>query len=170
VVLLPAHPNIVPTARQAARLGLDASARGLRLHAALAVDSVPRALTVLTCVSHDALDLEAVEQIALGVRAGEVVAAVRDATTPIGPVKAGQFLAVVDGDVASAHDSPADAMGDVLRGLEAAAAELVTLISGAEVAHDEVRLVTALAARITSAECVVVAGGQQPVRWLVGVE
>ncbi len=169
VVVLPGHRNVVPTAQQAATLVAEAAGRSG--HVVVEADSVPAVLSVLACAGTDAMDPAELADLAREVRAGEVVTAVRDATTPIGHVIAGQFLAVVAGDVVAATLDPLDALSAVLDHLDAPAAEIITLISGLDTSHAERQAARRLLGEVAGGvEVEVVVGDQRPVRWIVGVE
>lgn len=169
VVLLPGHPNVVPTMRQASDVSVAEGGRPL--HVVDPADSVPAVLAVLAVAPTDALALDDLAATARGVTTGEVVAAVRDARTPLGPVQQGQWLAVVAGDVLTATDRAADAIVAVLDAMVTDDSEIVTLVVGAGVDADErQRVVDDLQARHPAVEVDVVDGGQRPARWIVGVE
>ncbi len=102
VVLLPGHPNVVPTMHQASDVSVAEGGRPL-----VVVDdavSVPTVLAVLAVATTDELDLDTLADTARHVTAGEVVAAVRVADTPMGPVVEGQWLGLVDGRVVVVTD------------------------------------------------------------------
>lgn len=169
VVLLPGHPNVVPTMRLACDVSVAEGGR--HLHVVESATSVPAVLAVLAVAATDALSLDDLEATARGVRAGEVVAAVRDADTPLGAVREGQWLAVVDGEVVAATDHPGDALVAVLDALVDDDSEIVTLVAGAGAPPDErQRVVDDLQAARPGVEVDVVDGGQRPARWIVGVE
>jgi uncharacterized protein len=98
VVLLPGHPNAVPTAHQAVAVAVAEGGRPLEVvDAADSPCSVLAALSLLDPQGPTDLVVGDMRAAAEGLRDGEVVAAVRDASTPIGAVRAGQPLAVVHG-------------------------------------------------------------------------
>ena len=169
VVLLPGHPNVVPTMHQASDVSVAEGGRAL--HVVDAAVSVPAVLAVLTVGAVDALDLDALATVAGSVAAGEVVAAVRDADTPLGPVREGQWMAVVQGTVVAIADDVDGALLAVADGVVSPACELVTLIAGAEVTGEERdRLLAAVDAAHDDCAVEVVDGGQRPARWIVGAE
>lgn len=172
VVLLPGHPNAVPTARQASAVAVAEGGRALTV-----IDeatSMPAVLAALAVLDHDADPDTVVDELraaAGAVRSGEIVPAVRDADTPVGPVTEGQPLAVVDGEVVAAAGTPLQALRAACERLDVGRAELVTLHLGADAPDDErddaERLVRDLA---PDAEVTVVDTGQRPARYLVGAE
>lgn len=169
IVLLPGHPNVVPTMHQASDVSVAEGGRPLAV-----VDdavSVPTVLAVLAVARTDGLDLDALADTARHVTAGEVVAAVRDADTPLGPVRQGQWLALVDGGVVTVTDDAVDAATAVVVNSATADTEIITLIAGADVDEQERdRVVEAIEQCLPSVEVEVVDGGQRPSRWIVGAE
>lgn len=169
VVLLPGHPNVVPTMHQASDVSVAEGGRAL-----VVVDdaaSVPTVLAVLAVAVTDELDLDTLAETARHVVSGEVVAAVRDADTPLGPVRQGQWLGLVDGQVVVVSDDVVEATTAVVARAVAEDTEIVTLIAGGDVDEPERdRVVGAVEQRLSSTEVHVLDGGQRPVRWIVGAE
>ena len=169
VVLLPGHPNVVPTMHQASDVSVAEGGRAL--HVVDAAASVPAVLAVLAVAPTDQLDLDDLETVAGAVRAGEVVDAVRDATTPLGQVQQGQWLGLVDGSVVRVSDDPVEALDAVVDAIVSADTELVTLVVGAGVTdHERHRVLDDLDRRHATVDVELVDGGQRPARWIVGAE
>jgi uncharacterized protein len=169
IVLLPGNPNVVPTMHQASSVSVAEGGRAL--HVVDAADSPASVLAVLAVAPTDRVDLDTCSDAARDVRSGEVVQAVRDAQTPLGPVRADQFLAVVGGVVVGAHDRAVDAVCDVVESIMDDGVELVTLVVGADVDEDEeVRVKECVAGMAPRAEIEVVQGRQRPARWILGAE
>lgn len=172
VVILPGHVNAVPTAHQAVRVA--AADGGPRLEVVDAADTPPRVLAALsvcdpTGINDETVDLMA--ETARDCRSGEVVAAVRDADTPLGQVRAGQQLAVVDGEVVAISDDPLQALRQLVDEVVHDGCEVVSLICGRQVTGDERDRATATVRDgAGGAEVEVIDGGQGPARYLVGVE
>jgi uncharacterized protein len=168
ILVLPGHRNAVPTAHQAAEVSRAEGGRELIVVDAAA--SAPAVLAALAVFDPSDPDAAATCAEAAGaVTPGEVVAAVRDADTPSGPVREGQWLGLLDGEVVAVADDPCDA----LEGLVAAcdACELVTLVVGAGVdAAEQTRARDRVAAVLPDAEIDLVDGGQRPARYLLGFE
>lgn len=171
LVILPGHPNAVPTARQAAAVAVAEGGRPFEVVSeATTLPAVLAALAVLDpTVAADTV-LAELRAAAAAVRCGEVVPAVRDADTPIGPVVADQPLAVIEGRVVAAGDEPLQALAAVLEGLDAGRAEIVTLLLGREVSGAERERAEKLVRSVAvDAELEVVDAGQHPSRYAVGV-
>lgn len=169
VVVLPGHPNVVPTAVQAAEVSRAEGGRAMPV--VLAADSVPAVLATLLAADVAGDDIDALEAAAAAVRAGEVVRAVRDAETEVGAVREGQWLGVVDGDVVGVSDEVEEALQAVLDAV-VDDGELVTLVAGRALSDDDVdATVAAVRERLgddVEIECY--PGGQEPAVWIVGVE
>jgi uncharacterized protein len=173
VLLLPGHRNGVAAARQAATLADAEGTADVEVIAeAVSPPAVLAALALFDAGAAPAALVEEIRAAAAAVRAGEVVAAVRDADTPAGRVGAGQPLVVLaDGTVIGAAEEPLEALDTLCRALDAASGELVTVLVGADVGADErdaaARLVAGHAA---NAEVELVDGGQRGSRYWIGVE
>jgi DAK2 domain fusion protein YloV len=176
VVLLPGHRNAVASALRVAEVMASDTEHDPDLPPVVVVDtavSPPAVLAALAVVDPDGSPPQVVTDVraaAAAVRAGEVVAAVRDASTPMGQVRSGQPLAVADGRVVAVEDDPIAALEAVMVALDADHAELVTLLVGAEVEDDERDEVSALVHSWGDAEVEVVEAGLRPARYWVGVE
>ncbi|MEX2504108.1 MAG: DAK2 domain-containing protein [Egicoccus sp.] len=171
ILLLPGHRNAVAAAHQAAAISVAEGGRTLDVvEAAASPPAVLAALAVLDATAPSSRVLADATAAAEAVRAGEVVAAVRDADTPIGPVHEGQLLAVVDGDVVMACDDAVTALESVCARLEVGSAEVVTLLTGEEIGGDDRDRAVALLGRMTDAEVDEVDAGQRPALFWVGVE
>lgn len=172
IAILPGHRNVVPTARQAARVSVAEGGRTLDVIAA--ADSPPAVLSALAVCDPAADPEEVLDDMwaaAGAVVAGEVVAAVRDADTPIGPVRRGAFLAVVAGAVVAAHDDPLDALAAVARSELVAGGELVTVCIGEGVdAAERERAIALLRELHPDADVEALDGGQRPARYHLGIE
>lgn len=170
VVLLPGHPNAVPTARQVAKLVREEHDRAVEVIAeAVGPVQVLSALAVW-----DPSDPDTVQAATAAARAchtGEVVPATRDATTPIGEVRSGQWLSVVAGEVVEVHDDPLEALTGLaarLRGGIDGPGELATLLIGAGGDRDEAA--RRVADALDEIELEVVDAGQRPARYVLGIE
>ena len=171
VVLLPGHPNAVPTAHQAVAVAVAEGGRPLEVvDAADSPCAVLAALSLLDSQGPADLVVAEMRAAAEDLRDGEVVAAVRDATTPIGAVGAGQPLAVVEREVVGALDDPLEALEMVCEGLAVARAERTTLLLGLDAPGDERERAERLVRARAGGEVEVIDTGHRPSRYAVGVE
>lgn len=172
VVLLPGHRNVVPTARQARDIArTEEIAEVDILPSATSVPAVVAALAVFDPEAGEEAVLADLEEAVSAVRAGEVVAAVRDADTPIGRVGRGQHLTIAGDEVIAASEEPLDALRILSEHYAGHPCELVTLIVGADVSDDErERAVATVLEVLDDVDLEVVDGRQRPARYLVGVE
>jgi uncharacterized protein len=172
VLLLPGHPNAIATATTAAEVA--AVEQGRASDVIVEADNPPAVLAALAvCDAGAAPDqvLADVRGAAGAVRAGEVVAAVRDAETPIGTVRSGRPLAIAGGTVIAAPEGRLDALRTVLEALDAGVAEVVTLLHGAGTSREERDAAeTVLGELAPGAELEVVDADSRPSAWWVGVE
>jgi dihydroxyacetone kinase-like predicted kinase len=131
VVLLPNHENILPAARRAA----EESAK--RVHV-VATMSVPQGMAAAVAFLPD-LELEdnaaALDEAADSCAWGDVAVAVRDADTPAGPVRTGDLLGSVRGEVVAIGTDPAVVVGGVVARLAQPGQEILTVFAG-ETADD----------------------------------
>ena len=171
VVVLPGHPNAVPTAHQARAVAVAEGGRPFEVvDAADSPCAVLAALSMLDPEGPVETVLADMREAAEALRAGEVVAAVRDASTPIGSVRRGQPLAVVEGEVVTAADDPLEALAVVCERLDVPGAERVTLLLGAEVAAEERGRAEHLVRARACGEVEVIDTRHRPSRYAVGVE
>jgi uncharacterized protein len=171
VVILPGHRNAVPTAHQTVSVAVAEGGRPLEVvDAADSPCAVLAALAVLEPAGPIDRVVEDMRAAARAVRSGEVVAAVRDADTPIGRVQRGQPLAVVEGEVVGSADDPLDALGQACDRLGVVDAEVVTLLLGAEAPPEERDRAERLVRQLAHGDVEVLDTGHGPARYTVGVE
>jgi DAK2 domain fusion protein YloV len=168
VVVLPGNRNIIPVAEQ-----LDAlTARTVRV---VPSRSMPEGLAALMSYDPEAsaeLNTMAMRQAAEAIASGEVTQAVRASDTPVGPVAAGDWLAIAgrEGIVAVAPDVVAVATA-LLERLVADGRELVTVLTGCDARPADTAAITGwMAAHRPDVEVEVHEGGQPLYPFLVGVE
>lgn len=172
ILLLPGHRNVVPTARQARDVASEEGLGEVRIvSAATSVPAVVAALAVFDPAASPEVAAEDMDEAVTAVRTGEVVSAVRDADTPIGRVREGQHLTIVEDDVVAASDDPIEALETLTDHYADEPRELVTLIIGGEVDENErERAVAVVRDRLSGSDVEVVVGEQRPARYLLGVE
>jgi hypothetical protein len=166
VIVLPNNKNIIAVAEQ-----LDAiSTKTVHV---VPTRSVPEGLAAMLAflpANDPASSVAAMRAAAAGCGWGEVTQAVRDAATPAGAIRQGDWLGVVNGEVGVIAPSASEAAVGVLDALVHSEAEVVTVITGAD-ADDAVT--AAIAGHLEAAHDVmvsVVAGGQPLYPYLFGVE
>ncbi len=167
VVVLPNNSNIVPVARQA---GEHAG----KTVTVVATTSVPAGLAALIGYDPDAsadANAESMGDAADAVSAGEVTQAVRDSTSPAGPVAAGQWIGLDGGGISAAGDSAAAAAVGLLDAMLTPAHEILTLIEGAGAqATDTAEVMAWLAEHWSDVEVERHVGGQDHYPYLFGIE
>ena len=171
VIVLPNNRNVLASARTAAEIAVD---DGIAKHVeVIPTESPLQGFTALVAFDADAALVENVDAMtkdALATKHGEVAYAVRDATTPAGPVREGQCLGLAGGEVTAVADDANEAVMAVLESMLSSADSLVTVVYGAGVdewsAHELGKRVGAKFA----VEVEVHHGGQPSYPFLIGVE
>ncbi|MFQ5948177.1 MAG: DAK2 domain-containing protein [Acidimicrobiia bacterium] len=168
VIVLPNDRDVVPVADEIRALS---SKRVL----VVPTTSVAQGLAAMMEYRPDSDDAEtlaaAMAQAAETVATGEIVAAVRDAATPVGDIREGDWLGIVDGSVTVVKPNRSDALIALLAEVVGPQAQLVTLITGEGSADDITKAAEAWIARHRSgAEVDVIEGGQPLFPYLVSVE
>ncbi len=168
VIVLPNNKNVVPVAE---RVG-EATAKRVLVVPTRSIGPGRAAMVAYRPDVADASELAAaMAAAARDVRAGEVTAAVRDAATPVGPVREGDWLGVADGQVVAASPALGGALVALLDVLVIADAELVTVLTGDGAEEAATKAAAAwLEEHRPAAELEVVAGGQPVYAYLVSVE
>ncbi|MEE8519003.1 MAG: DAK2 domain-containing protein [Dehalococcoidia bacterium] len=166
-VLLPNNGNIVMAAEQAAKLS-DGTI------SVVPSKSMPQGVAALLAFNPE-LDADAnvaAMTSAMGeIRSGEVTTAVRSTTISGVGVTQGQAIAMLDGELVAAADSPQEAMLAMLVEAEPEEGSLVTLYYGEGVTKQEAdEAVQAITARFPGTEVEVLAGGQPHYQYFVSVE
>ncbi len=164
--MLPNNKNIVPVAEQ-----LDAlTAKTVHV---VPTRSVPEGLAAMLAFlpgNDPAASVAAMGEAAARCGWGEVTQAVRHATTPAGPITEGDWLGVVNGEVAVIAPSSSAAAVAVLDALIGGESEVVTVISGAGADLAATREITRHLEAAHEVTVSVVSGGQPLYPYLFGVE
>ena len=167
VVILPNNKNIIPVARQVDAL------TGKRV-VTVPTRSVPQGIAAMVSYLPSGKPIEevaaAMESAVADVTGGEVTRAVRDSTTPAGPVKKDDWLGLIDGDVAVADADLDETLTSLLQRLVTSEAEIVTIITGADADGAVTGAAGAWLEEEFGVEVEVVAGGQPLYPYLVSVE
>ena len=168
VVILPNNKNIIPVADQ-----IDALTS--KHVVVVPTRSMPEALAALVVYdpegSADGNGSE-MNEAADSVATGEVTQAIRDTNSAAGQIATGDWIGMVKGDgIAAISDSPASASIALLEGLVGDAAELVTIVVGADAdAADTAAIEGWLSDHRGDVAIEVQHGGQPLYPYLFGVE
>jgi hypothetical protein len=167
VIILPNNKNIIPVAKQ-----LDALSE--KHVVCVPTRSVPEGLAAM--VSYLPAG-QAIGVVAFGmesamgdVASGEVTRAVRASTTPAGPVREGDWMGLVGGDVAVIDVELDEALTGLLARLVAGDVEIVTIITGAEADRAVTEAARAWLEEEYDLEVEIVEGGQPLYPYLVSAE
>lgn len=168
VVILPNNKNIIPVAEQLAALTS-------KQVVVVPTRSMPEALAALVVYDPEdgcGANLAAMTAAAEATHTGEITQAVRDTSSPAGPVTTGDWIGLVRGDgIVSIGGSMTSAARLLLDHLVTPDREIVTIITGADAKRkctDE--LVMWLAENHPKVEIEVHSGGQALYPYLFGVE
>jgi hypothetical protein len=168
VVLLPANRNILPVAEQAASVTR-------KVARVVPACSIPEALAALVAYDPDVgadENARRMTEAMTGVAAGEVTRAVRAAQSQAGPVAAGDWLGLIQGEgIVAVASSAVVAAITTLDRLVTDDHELVTLIHGEDASAAEVEALRDwLRVARPDAEVEVHGGGQPVYPFLLGAE
>jgi hypothetical protein len=170
VLVLPNHRNVIPAAERAA---VEAGGAGKDVRV-VPTRSVPQGLAAaLAFNAWTAADenADAMAEAAAASVSAEITRAVRDAQTPAGPVRRGDVLGVVDGEVRVVGSDAADAARRLVGSLRTDDHEIATLIVGAEVPPEDGEAVeAAIREAAPDLRIDVLDGGQPDYPFLIGLE
>ncbi|MFA5787990.1 MAG: DAK2 domain-containing protein [Actinomycetota bacterium] len=167
VVVLPNNPNIIPVARKAA----EVSSKRVRVVPTHAVGQAVCALAGFQPSLGIEVAAALLEAAAAAVRDGAVTRAVRDALTPQGPVKAGQWMGLSGGEVAVVAEDGSEALlGLVARLLEVGGRKVVLLAGEDAPAAEAEALLDRLRGHFPDVAFELYQGGQPLYPYLLGVE
>ena len=167
VIILPNNKNVVLTANQVLSL----------THKKVVVvptETIPQGVAALLAFNYQAgfeQNVEAMKGAKAGVRTAEITIAVRSVQIGGVPVKKGEIIALLDGDLGAHGDDMFSVIAEVLEKAEAAEKELVTVYYGVEVE----RVAAEEVARFIRGKCPgqdveLVDGGQLFYHYLISVE
>lgn len=167
VILLPNNSNIIGAARQAAAL----SQQAIHVLPSLSIPQGIAALLAFDAEVDAATNLARMQQAMGHVRSGEVTRAVRSATFDGVAVREGQAIALLDGKLAAAGESPLEALEALYRQAGLQPGTLVTLYWGGSATE---ALAAEAAQRLgqwfPEVDVEVHYGGQPHYEFLVGLE
>ncbi len=167
VIILPNNRNVVMAAQQAA----EHSTKTVKVVPTI---SVPQGVAALLALNPEA-DLEenaaSLEEARQTIRTAEVTRAVRPTLLGGLRIRAGQAVALIDGQLRVAEDSLRSAVRSSLGHMVAPDSGLITLYYGADTSREEAQaLADDLAHEYPSLEIELVAGGQPHYHYIVSVE
>jgi len=167
VIVLPNNKNIVPVAKQ-----LDALTD--KHVVCVPTRSVPQGLAAMISYLPSGQEVGvvafAMDSAMDDVAAGEITRAVRDAATPAGPVTEGDWMGLIDGDVAVIDAELDEALTGLLALLAGGDREIVTIITGADADRAVTEAARAWLEEEYDLEVEVVDGSQPLYPYLVSVE
>ncbi len=115
--------------------------------------------------------LTAMTDAALATGHGALTVAAKDAATPAGPCREGQWLGLVGGQIVAVSDDPQHAAAVVLDRLLGAGVELLTAVRGEQGDQDSMQqLLDQVGTGRPDLEVTWVEGGQRAYPWLFGAE
>jgi len=167
VVLLPNHRNVIAAAERAAA----ASGKDVRVVPTRSILAGLAAAAAFNPMAPPEGNEEDMSEAAGATRAIEVTRAVRDADTPKGAVRAGDWLGLADGEVEVVGGEPADVAARLVAALRTDDHEVLTLVVGEDPSEQEAAAVEeALRAAAPDLQVEVHRGGQPHYAYLIGLE
>lgn len=166
VIVLPNNPNVLAAANQAA-------ARDPRLHVVPST-SMPQGVAALLAFSpEESLEhnIEAMSAVLPEITSMEVTQAVRSTTIGGVTVDAGQYIGLIEGELAASGKTPEEALESVLDRIVTSAVQVVTIYSGIEAVIGATQgLSSGLENRFPGIQVDLVDGGQPHYHYLASVE
>jgi uncharacterized protein len=167
VVVLPNHRNIVPAAERAA-------GESWKRVAVVPTLSIPSGLSAAAAFNPTVAleeNADSMGEAASGCRWGEIARAERDAETPAGNVREGEWLGLVDGSAVSRGGDAAATAAEVARRLVGEETEILTVVVGVDALPDDLEMVEQrLRESFAELEVQVIRGGQPRYPFLIGAE
>lgn len=170
ILVLPNNSNILLTAKQAAELW-----EGGKVHV-IPTKTLPQGYAALSVFNASIPDVETqiddLNEAKDAVVSGEVTVAIRDSVVDGLPVKEGDYIGILDGDLVTTRGSSIDALASLLEHVsDLDERELITLFVGANVSKDECARVTeALREQFDDFTIETRIGGQEVYDYLIAVE
>lgn len=169
IIVLPNNKNVILAAQQAAQIYTQSQVHVLE------TKNLMQGYGALSVINPGVTDMEALlnsaRRAAENVSGGEITQAIRDVTIDGVAVKQGDYIAISDGGIAAAEQTPEDAVEKMMENLDMDLAEIITLFAGENADPDSC---SALAEKLEEAypdcEIVVQQGGQPVYTYLVAVE
>ena len=167
VILLPNNHNIVLTATQAQALAT-------KKVEVVPSETIPQGVAALLAFNHEQgleKNIAAMKESISTVRTGEVTIAIRSMKYGDLPVKEGQAIGLLDGEMVAAGGSPEELLQEMLSKLNLAEGGIITIYYGAGVGQTEAEaLAESIRQKYPDQEIEVVAGGQPHYHYIFSVE
>ncbi len=167
IIILPNNKNIIPSAKQAARLAT-------KTVEVLPTRSIPQGLSAMINYNPEAsLDENVAEMSGFQeqVRTIEITTAIRDARVNNTQIKKGNYMGIIDGDIRIACDSLDQAVFQSLEAVDTDSASIVTLFYGDRVEDDEAaELRDSVKEKYTDLDIELIRGSQPHYSYIISVE
>lgn len=167
VIVLPNNKNIIPAAEQARLLAK-------KQVAIIPTKTVPQGIAALLAFNFQSdldTNVKAMTRAAQNIRTIEITKATRSATFDSIEVKEGQFIGLIDDDLAGAGDDRTIVALNMLKQARIEECEIVTIYYGDTVSANEAEeLSEAIRRQYPSQEVEVVSGGQPHYPFIISVE
>jgi len=167
VIVLPNNKNIIPAAEQARLLAK-------KQVAIIPTKTVPQGIAALLAFNFQSdldTNVKAMTRAAQNIRTIEIAKATRSATFDSIEVKEGQFIGLIDDDLAGADDDRTMVALNMLKQARIEECEIVTIYYGDTVSANEAEeLSEAIRRQYPSQEVEVVSGGQPHYPFIISVE
>ena len=167
VIVLPNNKNIIPAAEQARLLAK-------KQVAIIPTKTVPQGIAALLAFNFQSdldTNVKAMTRAAQNIRTIEITKATRSATFDSIEVKEGQFIGLIDDDLAGADDDRTMVALNMLKQARIEECEIVTIYYGDTVSANEAEeLSEAIRRQYPSQEVEVVSGGQPHYPFIISVE
>ncbi|MBI2305359.1 MAG: DAK2 domain-containing protein [Chloroflexi bacterium] len=167
VVLLPNEGNIIAAARRVPELTKKEVV-------VIPTRTIPQGVAALLAVDYNAdfaTNLQAMERAMASIRTAELAIAVRDSHVGALSIRAGQVVALLDGDLKVVADEPIVALRDSLAQMGAETGEVITLYYGADTDSEAAeKAAQAVREEYPGQQVELVWGGQPHNLYIVSVE
>ena len=169
IIVLPNNKNVFLAAKQAAEMYTDAKVR------IVPTRSLMQGYGALSVITPGVADVENLvknaEEAAQSLIDAEITQAVRDVTINGKAIKAGDYIAISNGEIVAVENDAEAAACAMLDGVDMDEYEIITLFVGKNVSEEKrAELTEALEDKYPECEVVVYEGGQDVYDYLVAVE
>jgi dihydroxyacetone kinase-like predicted kinase len=167
VLILPDHPNAVPAAERAAAES-EKDVRVVPTRSVVAGLSAAAAFNPTVSAEENESAMREAAGACVDI---ELTRAARDADTPAGPVRRGDWLGLVEGEIVAAGTDPEEVAAKLVAAQRLQDHEILTMIVGAEASDEDAdSMEEALEAAASGLEIQRHPGGQPHYPYLIGLE